>query len=134
MSIRIGILGYGNLGRGVECAIKQNDDMELVAVFTRRNPQDLSILTCLLYTSSLPLDGIVIVTSPQELVSMIVGKAVNMAKKMDIPIIGIVENMSYVKCPDCDKKIYVFGKSHLEEVDVYERQDHGQIEKLLIFI
>lgn len=65
---------------------------------------------------SLPLDGIVIVTSPQELVSMIVGKAVNMAKKMDIPIIGIVENMSYVECPDCGKKIYVFGKSHLEEV------------------
>lgn len=65
---------------------------------------------------SLPLDGIVIVTSPQELVSMIVGKAVNMAKKMDIPIIGIVENMSYVSCPDCGKKIYVFGKSHLEEV------------------
>ena len=65
---------------------------------------------------SLPLDGIVIVTSPQELVSMIVGKAVNMAKKMDIPIYGIVENMSYVVCPDCGKKIYVFGKSHLEEV------------------
>lgn len=65
---------------------------------------------------SLPLDGIVIVTSPQELVSMIVGKAVNMARKMDIPIIGIVENMSYVECPDCGKKIYVFGKSHLEDV------------------
>lgn len=64
---------------------------------------------------SLPLDGIVIVTSPQELVSMIVGKAVNMAKKMDIPILGIVENMSYVRCPDCDKKIFVFGKSHVEE-------------------
>lgn len=61
---------------------------------------------------SLPLDGIVIVTSPQELVSMIVGKAVNMAKKMDIPILGIVENMSYVECPDCGKKIFVFGKSH----------------------
>lgn len=65
---------------------------------------------------SLPLDGIVIVTSPQELVSMIVGKAVNMAKQMNIPIIGIVENMSYVKCPDCGKKIFVFGKSHLEDV------------------
>lgn len=65
---------------------------------------------------SLPLDGIVIVTSPQELVSMIVGKAVNMAKSMNIPIIGIVENMSYVECPDCGHKIYVFGKSHLEEV------------------
>lgn len=65
---------------------------------------------------SLPLDGIVIVTSPQELVGMIVEKAVNMARKMDIPILGIVENMSYVKCPDCGKKIYVFGKSHLEEL------------------
>ena len=65
---------------------------------------------------SLPLDGIVIVTSPQELVGMIVEKAVNMAKKMDIPILGIVENMSYVECPDCGKKIYVFGKSHINEV------------------
>jgi Mrp family chromosome partitioning ATPase len=65
---------------------------------------------------SIPLDGIIIVTSPQELVSMIVGKAVHMAQKMNIPIIGIVENMSYVQCPDCGKKIYVFGKSHLEEV------------------
>ena len=65
---------------------------------------------------SLPLDGIIIVTSPQELVSMIVGKAVNMAKQMNIPILGIVENMSYVECPDCGKKIFVFGKSHLEDV------------------
>ncbi len=65
---------------------------------------------------SLPLDGIVIVTSPQELVSMIVSKAVNMAKQMNVPILGIVENMSYVQCPDCGKKIYVFGKSHLEDV------------------
>lgn len=66
---------------------------------------------------SIPLDGIVIVTSPQELVSMIVSKAVNMAKTMNIPILGIVENMSYVECPDCGKKIYVFGKSHLDEVE-----------------
>lgn len=65
---------------------------------------------------SLPLDGIIIVTSPQELVGMIVGKAVNMAKQMNIPIIGLVENMSYVRCPDCDKKIYVFGKSHSQEI------------------
>ena len=65
---------------------------------------------------SLPVDGIIIVTSPQELVSMIVGKAVNMAKKMDIPILGIVENMSYLECPDCGKKISVFGESHIEEV------------------
>lgn len=65
---------------------------------------------------SLPLDGIVIVTSPQELVSMIVGKAVNMAKMMDIPILGVVENMSYFECPDCGKRYAIFGESHLEEV------------------
>ncbi len=65
---------------------------------------------------SVPLDGIVIVTSPQELVSMIVAKAVNMAKLMDIPILGIVENMSYVECPDCGKKINVFGESKTDAV------------------
>lgn len=64
---------------------------------------------------SIPLDGIVIVASPQELVGMIVEKAVNMAKTMNIPIVGVVENMSYVECPDCGKKLYVFGESHLEE-------------------
>lgn len=65
---------------------------------------------------SLPVDGIIIVTSPQELVSMIVAKAVNMAKKMDIPILGIVENMSYLECPDCKKRISVFGESHTDEI------------------
>ncbi len=65
---------------------------------------------------SLPVDGIVIVTSPQELVSMIVTKASNMAKMMNIPILGIVENMSYLTCPDCGKKINVFGESKIEEV------------------
>ena len=64
---------------------------------------------------SLPVDGIIIVTSPQELVSMIVAKAVNMAKKMNIPIVGIVENMSYLECPDCHKRINVFGESHIDE-------------------
>lgn len=64
---------------------------------------------------SIPLDGIVIVTSPQELVSMIVAKAVNMAKMMDIPILGVIENMSYFECPDCGKKYYPFGQSKLEE-------------------
>lgn len=64
---------------------------------------------------SLPVDGIVVVTSPQELVSLIVSKAVNMAKMMNIPILGIVENMSYVKCPDCGKEIKAFGESHLDE-------------------
>ena len=64
---------------------------------------------------SLPLAGIIIVTSPQELVSMIVAKAVNMAKKMDIPILGLVENMSYLECPDCGKRISVFGESRIGE-------------------
>lgn len=65
---------------------------------------------------SLPVDGIIIVTSPQELVSMIVGKAVKMAELMNIPIIGLVENMSYVTCPDCGKKINIFGESHIDEI------------------
>ena len=65
---------------------------------------------------SLPVDGIVIVTSPQDLVSMIVSKAVKMANMMHIPVLGFVENYSYLQCPDCGKKIEVFGKSHLDEV------------------
>ena len=65
---------------------------------------------------SLPVNGIIIVTSPQELVSMIVAKAVKMAQKMSIPIIGLVENMSYLECPDCGKKISVFGESHIDEI------------------
>ena len=65
---------------------------------------------------SLPVDGIVIVTSPQDLVSMIVSKAVKMAEMMHIPVLGFVENYSYLQCPDCGKKIQVFGKSHLDEV------------------
>ena len=65
---------------------------------------------------TMPLDGIVIVSSPQELVSMIVSKAANMAAMMNIPVLGLVENMSYVKCPDCGKEIKVFGESHIEEV------------------
>lgn len=65
---------------------------------------------------SLPVDGIIIVTSPQELVSMIVSKAVKMAQMMNIPIIGIVENMSYITCPDCGRQIPVFGESHLDDI------------------
>jgi len=65
---------------------------------------------------SLPLDGIIIVTTPQDLVTMIVKKAYNMAKLMNIPILGIVENMSYLECPDCGKKINVFGQSKADEV------------------
>ena len=65
---------------------------------------------------SLPIEGIVIVTSPQDLVKMIVKKAFNMAEMMKIPVLGIVENYSYVKCPDCGRKISVFGESHIDEV------------------
>ena len=65
---------------------------------------------------SIPVDGIVIVTSPQELVSMIVEKAVKMANKMNIPVLGIVENMAYFECPDCHKKHYIFGESHIFEI------------------
>ena len=65
---------------------------------------------------TLPVDGIIVVASPQELVSMIVGKAVKMAQMMNIPILGVVENMSYVECPDCGKQIKVFGESHVDDV------------------
>ena len=64
---------------------------------------------------SIPLDGIIIVTSPSDLVSMIVEKAVNMAKMMNIPILGIVENYAYIECPDCKKKIYMYGQSKVKQ-------------------
>lgn len=70
---------------------------------------------------SIPVDGIVIVASPQELVGMIVEKAVNMAKMMDVPVLTLVENMSYITCPDCGKEIHVFGESHIDEI----AQKHG---------
>ncbi len=65
---------------------------------------------------SLPLDGVIIVTSPQDLVRMIVTKAYNMAEMMDIPVLGIVENFSYLECPECGAKISVFGESHIREI------------------
>ena len=65
---------------------------------------------------SLPVGGVIIVTSPQDLVSMIVAKAVKMANMMHIPVLGFVENYSYLRCPDCGRKISVFGKSHLDEI------------------
>jgi len=97
---------------------------------------------------SIPLDGIIIVTSPQELVSMIVGKAVKMAQMMNVPILGVIENMSSYTCPDCGKKHYPFGESKLEKVaeeygiDILGRLpidpaasaacDNGKIESVLI--
>ena len=65
---------------------------------------------------TMPVDGIIVVTSPQELVEMIVSKAVKMASKMNIPIVGLVENMSYFECPDCGKKHEIFGKSRVDEI------------------
>lgn len=65
---------------------------------------------------SLPIDGILVVTSPQELVSMIVEKAVKMSEMMKVPILGLVENMSYFECPNCHSKHYIFGTSHIEEL------------------
>lgn len=65
---------------------------------------------------SLPIDGIIVVSSPQQLVRVIVEKAVKMAEMMNVPILGLVENMSYVKCPDCGKQITVFGKSNIEKI------------------
>ena len=84
---------------------------------------------------SLPIDGIVIVASPQELVSMIVQKAVKMARMMNVPILGLVENMSWFMCPDCGKKHSIFGDSHIEEVaklpidpELAKCVDEGKIE------
>lgn len=95
---------------------------------------------------SIPVDGIIITASPQELVGMIVEKAVKMAGMMNIPVLGLVENMSYVECPDCGKKIEIFGKSHIDEIaashgvktvckvpvvtDIAAASDAGKVEEL----
>ena len=79
---------------------------------------------------SLPVDGIIVVTSPQELVGMIVDKAVKMADMMNIPVLALVENMSYFECPDCGKKHAIFGESHLQEIAA--RHGIGQTARLPI--
>ena len=95
---------------------------------------------------SLPIAGVVVVTSPQELVSMIVSKAVNMASMMNVPVLGLVENMSYYQCPDCGKQHAIFGDSHIEKIAlehnipvvaklpiepvIAESVDHGRVETL----
>ena len=77
---------------------------------------------------SLPLEGIVIVTTPQDLVSMIVEKAIDMAHKMEIPVLGIVENMSYLECPNCGERISVFGESNIENLcNKYYLPNLGQL-------
>lgn len=95
---------------------------------------------------SLPVDGIVIVTSPQDLVSMVVEKAVNMAKMMNVNVTGIIENYSYFQCPNCGEKVDIFGKSHIDEIskeknvkllgkmpidpDIAMKMDQGKIEEI----
>ncbi|MEA4893412.1 MAG: Mrp/NBP35 family ATP-binding protein [Peptococcaceae bacterium] len=97
---------------------------------------------------SIPLDGVIVVTSPQDLVAMIVNKAVAMAKMMNIPVLGVVENMSFVKCPDCGKEIQIFGESHIHQIAarhglevlaripvdrrIAEACDQGQVEDLKV--
>ncbi|MGM9570282.1 MAG: P-loop NTPase [Phascolarctobacterium sp.] len=77
---------------------------------------------------SLPLDGIVVVTSPQELVEMIVEKAVKMAGLMEIPVLGLVENMAYFECPNCHERHYIFGQSHIDALaDRYQIKSTAQI-------
>lgn len=79
---------------------------------------------------TIPVDGVIIVASPQELVGMIVEKAVNMAKMMQVPVLGLVENMSYVQCPDCGKQHTVFGESHIDEIA--QRYDVKTVSRLPI--
>ena len=73
---------------------------------------DVALTVC----QNLPIDGLIIVTTPQDLVSMIVAKAVKMARMLEVPVLGMVENMSYFTCPDCDKEHYIYGKSNIEEI------------------
>lgn len=105
-------------GTLVAAAVKQFweetlwQDMDFVFVDMPPGTGDVTLTVF----QSLPVDGIIMVTTPQDLVSMIVGKAIHMAEKMDVPILGLVENMSYMLCPGCGEKIYPFGESHLEDV------------------
>lgn len=88
------------------------DDLDVMFIDMPPGTGDVSLTVF----QSLPIDGIVVVTSPQDLVSMIVRKAVNMANMMGVDVLGLVENFSYIECPDCGKKIELFGKSHAEDI------------------
>lgn len=88
------------------------DDVDLMLVDMPPGTGDVSLTVF----QSLPIDGIIVVTTPQQLVSMIVSKAINMAEMMNIPMIGLIENYSYYECPSCKERTELFGKSHIEEV------------------
>ena len=109
------ITGTGNLDR-MEGFAAAADKHGYAITLTKVDGHPYTLEGASSRMSALPVDGIIVVTSPQDLVSMIVGKAVKMAKMMNIPVLGIVENYSYLVCPDCGKKISVFGESHLDEV------------------
>ncbi len=84
--------------------------IKIIAIISGKGGVGKSSVTALTIMQSFPTDGIVVVSSPQDLVKFIVSKSVSMAKKLNVPILGIVENMSYYECPECNKKIYIFGK------------------------
>ena len=114
----IGVVsGKGGVGKSMAGTVKQFwqeviwKDVDFLFVDMPPGTGDVPLTVF----QTLPVDGIVVVASPQELVSLIVAKAVNMANMMNIPVLGLVENMSYVLCPDCGKKIDVFGESHVAE-------------------
>lgn len=87
------------------------EDLDFLLIDMPPGTGDIALTTF----QSIPIDDLIIVTSPQDLVSLVVTKAIKMARMMNINVLGVVENMSYVKCPNCDEKIPVFGESHLEE-------------------
>lgn len=87
------------------------EDLDYLLIDMPPGTGDIALTTFQL----IPIDDLIIVTSPQDLVSMVVSKAIKMAKMMNINILGVVENMSYISCPDCGKKIYAYGQSHLEQ-------------------
>ena len=102
--------------------IWRNDFERYPAIFTHEQAHvrcghsiDLLLSSALTVFQSLPVDGIIIVSTPQDLVKMIVNKAYNMAKMMDIPVLGLIENMSYYECPDCGKKVSIFGESQIDQ-------------------
>jgi Mrp family chromosome partitioning ATPase len=88
------------------------DDVEFMVVDMPPGTSDVPLTVF----QSLPVEGIIVVSSPQELVGMVVEKAINMANMMNIPLLGLVENMSYVECSACGEKIHIFGESHIDEI------------------
>ena len=121
---KVGILDADVTGPSIPKAFGLNKDVEgdglgMIPPSTTTGIDIMSVnlmLDDVTVFQSLPLDGIIIVSSPQDLVAMIVSKAAHMADMMNVPVLGLVENMSYAICPDCGKHIHVFGESHIGEI------------------